>query len=158
MSEETKKDLKVVIGLVIACLILLIIEYSMFVKPASSPIVFVTPTNIGDTVIQQPTTAISNSFTQPSSLSGDKTSWFKGGTLHKSKAWQWRQATYANRLATAADFIAATQDVDYSNLDKFKEMATDLEKCMSIGVSGEGSDDIDTTFMASWCIAGMYPK
>lgn len=38
-------------------------------------------------------------------------------------------------IATAADFIAATQDVNYSDLDEFKSWATDLEYCVSIDFS-----------------------
>ena len=34
------------------------------------------------------------------------TMWFEGGTLHKSTIKEWRKASYANRLATSADFYS----------------------------------------------------
>lgn len=32
--------------------------------------------------------------------------WYVGGTLHDKTIREWREATYANRLATSADFVA----------------------------------------------------
>jgi len=94
---------------------------------------------------------------QPVQPSSNNTSWFAGGTLHRSTIREWRQATYSNRLATSADFIASTQNVDYGNLDKFKQMATDLEKCISIASSGGSVDDEKTSFIAAMCTAELFP-
>lgn len=88
----------------------------------------------------------------------NNTSWFKGGTLHKLKGRDWQNATYSNRLATSADFIAATQNVDYGDIPSFKEMAIDLEICISAATDGGYADNEDLTFIASFCIANMYPK
>ena len=85
------------------------------------------------------------------------TSWFEGGTLHKATVAQWRKATYQNRLATAADFVAATQDVDYGNLKEFKQMATDLEKCISVAVSGGDVDNEKVAFISSMCMIELFP-
>jgi len=38
-----------------------------------------------------------------------QTQWFQGGTLHRATLAQWRAATNANKLATAADWLAATK-------------------------------------------------
>ncbi len=35
--------------------------------------------------------------------------WFEGGTLHNSTIKQWTQATHRNKMATAADWLAATK-------------------------------------------------
>jgi hypothetical protein len=35
-----------------------------------------------------------------------KLKWYEGGTLHKLSALDWQKATYANKLATCADFVA----------------------------------------------------
>jgi len=86
-----------------------------------------------------------------------KTSWFSGGTLHRSTVAQWRQASYANRLATSADFIASTQNVDYSNMDEFKRWAIDLETCISTAVSGGDVDDEQVTFISSLCTVQLFP-
>lgn len=38
-----------------------------------------------------------------------KVRWFDGGNLHSATVGQWREATYQNKLATAADWLAATK-------------------------------------------------
>jgi hypothetical protein len=35
-----------------------------------------------------------------------KLKWYEGGTLHKLSALDWQKATYGNKLATCADFVA----------------------------------------------------
>ena len=102
-------------------------------------------------------TKSSTSSSSASSNNAD-TSWFTGGTLHKSTIKEWGQATYSNRLATSADFIAATQNVDYGNLNKFKEMSTELEKCISIAASGGDVDNEKVTFLSSICTVQLFPK
>lgn len=84
--------------------------------------------------------------------------WFRGGTLHKSKLKEWRLASYSNRLATAADFIAATQDIDYGDMDQFKQMSVELEVCISAAAEGGDADSANTEFVATWCIAGLFPR
>ena len=71
---------------------------------------------------------------------------------------EWRSASYSNRLATAADFIAATQDVDYDDLDGFKQMASDLEICISTTGEGGAADDEHTAFIAAMCMATLFPS
>lgn len=34
--------------------------------------------------------------------------WYEGGTLHEANGLEWQQATYANKLATAGDLVAAS--------------------------------------------------
>ena len=36
-----------------------------------------------------------------------KDKWYEGGTLHKAGALDWQRASYRDKLATCADFIAA---------------------------------------------------
>jgi hypothetical protein len=105
--------------------------------------------------IPEPT---SESYNSSPSTSDTNTSWFTGGTLHKAKVSEWRNATYANRLATSADFIAATQDVDYGDMAGFKQMATDLETCISTAVSGGDVDNEDVVFISSMCTVMLFPK
>jgi hypothetical protein len=38
--------------------------------------------------------------------SAAKLKWYEGGTLHRLSALDWQKATYANKLATCADFVA----------------------------------------------------
>jgi len=44
-----------------------------------------------------------------SSSSSSKKQWFQGGNLHNATVAQWKGATYQNKLATAADWLAATK-------------------------------------------------
>lgn len=98
-----------------------------------------------------------NSPLASSASSSSSSSWFSGGTLHKSYVAEWRKASYTNRLATAADFVAATQEVDYSNLNEFKAWATDLETCISTAVSGGDVDTELVSFISSLCTVQLFP-
>jgi hypothetical protein len=69
--------------------------------------------------------------------------WFQGGTLHNATFAEWKKATYQNRLATAADFLASTTWKGHLNskadFDKIKVKAAMLVK----GINGsvpEGSE------------------
>lgn len=85
------------------------------------------------------------------------TSWFAGGTLHKATVKEWRNATYANRLATSADFIAATQDVDFGDMTAFKNMARDLETCISTAVSDGDVDNEKVATISAMCTIQLFP-
>jgi hypothetical protein len=112
------------------------------------------PTNIPAAI---PTKSSSSSSGSNNSNSGNNTSWFKGGTLHRATVREWRNATYANRLATSADFIAATQDVDFGDLEGFKRMAADLETCISTAVSGGDVDNEDVVTISAMCTVMLFP-
>lgn len=99
-----------------------------------------------------------NSSEQNNPVSNNDTSWMSGGTLHKATMREWEQATYANRLATAADFIAATQNVDYGNLGQFKQMATQLEACISKAGEGGSADNEQVVVISSYCLTLLFPK
>lgn len=58
----------------------------------------------GGSRIATPTTTPTR--TPTSTPTATQTQWFHGGTLHKSTLAQWRVATNANKLATAADWLA----------------------------------------------------
>jgi hypothetical protein len=90
--------------------------------------------------------------------SSDDTSWVRGGTLHSATVREWRQAPYANRLATTADFIVTTEDVDLSDTSKFKRMATEVESCISQTVSGGDMDNEDASLVYAMCVVLMYPQ
>lgn len=42
------------------------------------------------------------------SQSASAKEWYEGGTLHNANGLDWQQATYANKLATAGDLVAAS--------------------------------------------------
>lgn len=99
----------------------------------------------------------SNTSSSPASNSNVETSWFTGGTLHKSTVKEWRNATYANRLATSADFVASTQNVDFGDMAGFKKMATDLETCISTAVSGGDVDNEKVVTISAMCTVQLFP-
>jgi hypothetical protein len=102
----------------------------------------------------------SNTYTNSNQTysNNNDTSWFSGGTLHNSTVREWRNASYANRLATSADFVAATQNVDYGNLTQFKKWATNLEACISTAASGGDADDEQVSFIGSLCMTQLFPN
>src|SRR5262245_20069319 len=51
--------------------------------------------------------------------------WYSGGNLHKAMGAQWRTASYQNRLATSADFVAGSKRA--SDMSELRERAIDLE-------------------------------
>jgi hypothetical protein len=63
--------------------------------------------------------------------------WYNGGTQQKGTAQGWQAAAPADRLATAADFLAAFNGIgDISKLqpqdmEKFRKAAVVLEGCIS---------------------------
>ena len=116
-----------------------------------SPITQPTPRPSG--VVDEILETTSNNYNNSSS----STSWFSGGTLHKSTMREWRQASYSNRLATAADFVAATQDVDFSDLNGFKQMASDLVICISTTGDGDAADTEETAVISAICIVMLFP-
>jgi len=86
-------------------------------------------------------------------------SWLSGGTLHKSTIAEWRKASYSNRLATSADMVVSYLDIyDFSDMDKIKQEATDLEECISITASGGDADDEQVSFIAALCLVSLWPK
>lgn len=73
--------------------------------------------------------------------------WFEGGTLHKSKIKDWQIATYENRIATAADFIASTLNIiDYSKTIELVTCINQATKDLNI------TYEINTSEIAVSCI------
>lgn len=70
--------------------------------------------------------------------------WYKGGTLHKVKIRDWKNATEENKLATCGDFAAA---VDNSvAMDVLLVRATELRAC--INEATRGIDNVDNDGVA----------
>ena len=63
-----------------------------------------------------------------SSSSSSSKQWFEGGTLHRATIAEWNDATYQNKLATAADFLVATKWSGHLNsLDDFRKLKVKAE-------------------------------
>lgn len=55
--------------------------------------------------------------------------WNEGGTLHSSDDSEWLAASYENRLATAADYVATLHT--FSNMDQMRAAAERMESCVT---------------------------
>ncbi len=85
--------------------------------------------------------------------------WATGGTLHESTIAEWRKASYSNRLATSADFVVVVLDIyDFSDMDKIKQEATDLEECISTAASGGDVDNEQVATVAAYCSVLLWPE
>ena len=80
----------------------------------------------------------------PNSTSTGK-KWYEGGTLHRAKISEWRNASYENRLATCSDFVMTMRGngVVPADLpvDEYKPYAVDLERGISKVASGGNADN-----------------
>lgn len=80
--------------------------------------------------------------------------WYSDGTLHESTLAQWRRATYANRLATSADFSAKVLQMKGIKLDSMGELrpyAEKLETCISEASEARGVDQTVVREIAAAC-------
>jgi hypothetical protein len=75
--------------------------------------------------------------------------WTRGGTLHHATAAQWRGATYSNRLATSADFVASTEHP--KSMEEFKFKAEQMETCISGAVVDPKVEVATITDVAAPC-------
>jgi len=61
-----------------------------------------------------------------------ETEWYVDGTLHNATIAEWHEATYANRLATCADFIVSANQAEAErDFSTVKPKAIELEKCIT---------------------------
>ncbi|MCX6055019.1 MAG: hypothetical protein NTZ74_08920 [Chloroflexi bacterium] len=111
------------------------------------------------TVIHPTLPPDSGNTNQTYSNSSSDTSWFTGGNLHKSTVKEWRNATYANRLATSADYVVGYLDItDFSDMATIKQEAKDLETCISTTASGGDADNEEVSFIGAMCLVLLFPK
>jgi len=80
--------------------------------------------------------------------------WYEGGNLHKSTVQVWKEATYRNKLATAADWAikapAVSATVQRSgDINTLKRYATELVSCIDTAVNGVSISDSTSTIAAS---------
>lgn len=86
--------------------------------------------------------------------------WYAGGTLHRSTVAEWNTATYANKVATAADMALVSAQVqvlvlDSRSMDTLKPFAIALVNCVDAGTSSPGNADKEVTKLAACCMVLM---
>ena len=101
--------------------------------------------------------------------------WYQGGNLHRATVKTWKQSSYRNRLATAADwFVSITKSNNprlkrkldslstSQYLSTLKKFAIQLEKCVSETVNlkskgrGFANPDDKVAEIVSICYISMY--
>ena len=84
--------------------------------------------------------------------------WYQGGTLHKSMAFQWKQAEYRNKLATAADWVSGSmRQKGYTpkSMDEIKKKAKELLICVEEAIDEPKIMDIRMVEVAVVCMILM---
>jgi hypothetical protein len=83
--------------------------------------------------------------------------WYEGGTLHKLYISDWKKASEVNRLATCADFIAATQKI--TDMTKLKAKSIELKNCITEATKGDaGVDREKVSTIAALCTQLLEAK
>jgi len=80
--------------------------------------------------------------------------WYSGGTLHAANMAAWRNASYANRLATSADFVTKMMQMDGETIppvDQLKPRAYGLEKAISTAQREGIPDTMSVAEVAASC-------
>lgn len=94
---------------------------------------------------------------QPSPPENPAKAWYSGGTLHSAKMSEWSRASYPNRLATSADFVAKileTEGIAIPSVDQLKPLAQNLETAITTAhVEGvTDNEKVSTLAAACWLL------
>jgi hypothetical protein len=84
-----------------------------------------------------------------------------GGTLHNKTMKEWRSASYADRLATTADFVTATaksRGLSFASMDEVKDHAVALGREISAAGAGGYADNQSVKEVAAACLVLMDNK
>ena len=86
--------------------------------------------------------------------------WYIGGTLHKSDVRQWNQATYVNKLATAADMALGAKKVKIKvmrsgSVETLRPYAEQLVQCVNEAAAGKGYERTRISELAAGCMILM---
>lgn len=101
-----------------------------------------------------PSRTVRTSTATPVAVPAPAPAWYEGGTLHDKTMADWRRASYRNRLATCADFVAALAESSgrrFDSIDQIKPYAVRLERCLSEAARGGHADGQTITSMAAAC-------
>src|SRR5262245_48972586 len=86
--------------------------------------------------------------------------WYSGGTLHAAHGWEWQQATESNRLATAADLVAAVAKggetkIPSRTVEDFRPYADQLAACITEATKTKVGAMVPVQDMAELCVVSM---
>ena len=86
--------------------------------------------------------------------------WYSGGTLHAANGLEWQQANESNRLATAADMVAAVAKggdtkILYHTVEDFRPYAEQLAACITEATKTKVGAMLPVQDIAELCVVSM---
>ena len=86
--------------------------------------------------------------------------WYKGGTLHAANGLEWQQADASNRLATAADMVAAVAKggdttITSRTVEDFRPYAEQLAACITEATKTKVGAMLPVQDIAELCVASL---
>ena len=87
--------------------------------------------------------------------------WYRGGTLHDANGAAWQHADARNRLATAADLVAAVANGGDTTLpdrtdDDFRAYAELLAACITQATATKAAATLPVKDIAELCMVSMH--
>ena len=87
--------------------------------------------------------------------------WYCGGTLHAANGLEWQQADPSNRLATAADMVAAVAEAEDTKItartvEDFRPYAAQLAACITEATKTRAAATLPVQDIAALCVASMH--
>jgi len=86
--------------------------------------------------------------------------WYSSGTLHNASGLAWQQADASNRLATAADLVAAVvkeggTNITYSTVEDFRPYAEQLAACITEATQTRAAATLPVQDIAALCVISL---
>lgn len=86
--------------------------------------------------------------------------WYEGGTLHYATVAEWKNASYTNKIATAADWVASSPKGksvfrETGDINSLKPYVLNLINCVDEAAAGEGYGNMKIAEIAASCIILM---
>lgn len=90
------------------------------------------------------------------------TRWYEGGTLNRATALEWQDASYSNKLATCADFVAkmdsdgqfvASVDNDINTIEDIRPYAEELVTALDEAFAEEDDPERNRQMYANQSVA-----
>ena len=86
--------------------------------------------------------------------------WYSSGTLHNASGLAWQQADASNRLATAADLVAAVvkeggTNITSSTVEDFRPYAEQLAACITEATQTRAAATLPVQDIAALCVISL---
>ena len=86
--------------------------------------------------------------------------WYSGGTLHRATVAEWRRATYANKLATSADWAITRPGVRAKvmrsgSIENIRPYAVQMLTCVDAAAGPAGYGALGVSELAAACAISL---